>query len=178
MNFQSAMQHIPDGSDVIFLLGEIDCREGKQVTLITTHLLITPSHHIFSPHVLIACSCLGLLLAVERDIYPSVTSGMDRVIDIFINDVIKKLIRDRHFRIYIHPVVPVLGDTPLISTLNIQLSNSTIHRETNNHPDLYPNSSHYHQTLHVPLSTNSIDDIVKKLKRLQVYHGWIYLMIY
>ena len=29
LNFQSAMQHIPDGSDVIFLIGEIDCREGN-----------------------------------------------------------------------------------------------------------------------------------------------------
>ena len=60
-------------------------------------------------------SYLGLLLAVERDIYPSVTSGMDRVIDIFINDVIKKLVRDRRFRIYIHPVVPVLGNHSALS---------------------------------------------------------------
>ena len=157
------------------IVGKVNKSPSSQHTF-SSHLLTTSSHYTtYSQHVLIACSCLGLLLAVERDIYPSVTSGMDRVIDIFINDVIKKLIRDRHFRIYIHPVVPVLGNTPLISTLNIQLSNSTIHRETNNHPNLYPNSSHYQQTLHVPLSPNSI---VKKLKRLQVYHGWIYLMIY
>ena len=71
------------------------------------NLIILPSQHIHMPSMY---SYVGLLLAVERDIYPSVTSGMDRVIDIFINDVIKKLIRDRHFRIYIHPVVPVLGN--------------------------------------------------------------------
>lgn len=67
---------------MIFLIGEIDCREG-------------------------------LLLAVERDVYPTVTSGMDRVIDIFA-DVVRKLIRDKRFRVLIHPVVPVLDPTRAI----------------------------------------------------------------
>ena len=64
---------------MIFLIGEIDCREG-------------------------------LLLAVEKDVYPTVTAGMDRVIDIFA-DVLQKLIRDRKFRVLVHPVVPVLDPT-------------------------------------------------------------------
>ena len=55
----------------------------------------------------------GLLLAVEKDVYPTVTAGMDRVIEIFA-DVVRKLIRDRRFRVLVHPVVPVLDPTRAI----------------------------------------------------------------
>jgi hypothetical protein len=64
---------------VIFLIGEIDCREG-------------------------------LLLAVDKDVYPTVAAGMDRVIDVFA-DVLRRLIRERRFRVLVHPVVPVLDLT-------------------------------------------------------------------
>ena len=83
-NFMHAVKSIPDGADVVFVVGEIDCREG-------------------------------LLVAVERDLYPTVTAGMDRVVDVFA-DVVKRLVRDRRFRVFIHPVVPVLDPTRLLVT--------------------------------------------------------------
>ncbi len=52
----------------------------------------------------------GLLLAVDKDVYPTVAAGMDRVIDVFA-DVLRRLVRERRFRVLVHPVVPVLDLT-------------------------------------------------------------------
>jgi hypothetical protein len=52
---------------VIFVIGEIDCREG-------------------------------LLVAVERDRYASVSEGIDKTVDIFCN-VLSKLLKTRKFKV-------------------------------------------------------------------------------
>eukprot|EP01038_Epipyxis_sp_PR26KG_P007855 gene7855-10663_t len=78
-NFYNVINSIPDGSTVILIIGEIDCREG-------------------------------MLVAVERDYYPSVPVAMEKTIGLFIN-VLKQLIASKKFEILIHPVVPVLNET-------------------------------------------------------------------
>ena len=48
--------------------------------------------------------------AVEKDRYPDLVSGIRVVVDIFI-DVLLRLVRNRKFSAYVHPVVPVLDPT-------------------------------------------------------------------
>ncbi|KAF0701144.1 Aste57867_8367 [Aphanomyces stellatus] len=87
VNFYNVVQTIPHGADVVFLFGEIDCREG-------------------------------LLLAVEKCRYETLDEGMTKTISIFM-DVLQTLVRDRGFRAYVHPIVPVLNETrPIVQQYN------------------------------------------------------------
>lgn len=70
---------------VVFVIGEIDCREG-------------------------------ILLAVERHKYNSVQEGMIHTVEIFM-DVLKRLVSQFKFRVYIHPIIPVLNETRSIVTV-------------------------------------------------------------
>jgi hypothetical protein len=79
-NFQSVIATIPDGAEVIVVIGEIDCREG-------------------------------MLVAVERDNYETLPQAMETTIGLFVKDVLSVLVKKRKFKIYIHPVVPVLNET-------------------------------------------------------------------
>jgi hypothetical protein len=81
-NFLQTIASIPIGSEVIFVLGEIDCREG-------------------------------LLAALERGQYGSLEEGMKHTIGIFVK-MLKDLKKSRKFRMYIHPVPPVLNETRAI----------------------------------------------------------------
>jgi len=77
--FTRTMASIPDGSDVVFLIGEIDCREG-------------------------------LLVAVERGRYATLEEGMRATVSIF-KSVVANLVKKRKFKVYIHPILPVLDVT-------------------------------------------------------------------
>ena len=70
---------IPSGSDVIFIFGEIDCREG-------------------------------LVLAVEKDRYQDLEEGMKACISIWMEEA-GKVCKEKGFRAFIHPVIPVLNET-------------------------------------------------------------------
>lgn len=75
-NFEAVLASIPDGSDVVMLFCEIDCREG-------------------------------LLLAVERCKYPSLTKAIEVVVGIYM-DVLRRL-RDKHkLRVGFHNGVGVV----------------------------------------------------------------------
>jgi hypothetical protein len=52
----------------------------------------------------------GILVALERDKYKSLEEGMETVINIFIG-VLQELAKKRKFKIYVHPIVPVLNET-------------------------------------------------------------------
>lgn len=81
--FSSNLKSIPDNSDIMFALGEIDCREG-------------------------------LLVAVEKDQYPSLNTGMQTTLKHF-TDVLPPLFKHRKMRnIYVHPVLPILQETRAI----------------------------------------------------------------
>jgi len=81
-NFYNVIKKVPDGSEIIFLFGEIDCREG-------------------------------LVVSVERLKYKDLEEGMTVTIDIYV-EVLLQLVKERNFRIYIHPIVPVLNETRFI----------------------------------------------------------------
>ena len=78
-NFKTTLSSIPDQSDVMFIIGEIDCREG-------------------------------ILLAVERDKYPSVHEGMRSTIAIF-SKVLSGLVATKKINAFVHPVLPMLKET-------------------------------------------------------------------
>ena len=81
--FSSNLKSIPDNSDIMFVLGEIDCREG-------------------------------LLVAVEKDQYSSLSSGMHTTLKHFI-DVLPPLFKQRKMgHVYVHPVLPILPETRAI----------------------------------------------------------------
>ena len=52
----------------------------------------------------------GMLVAVERDKYDSVSTAMKATIALFLQ-VIVPLVRKRKFRAFVHPIVPVLNET-------------------------------------------------------------------
>lgn len=83
--FHNMLSAVPDESDVVMLVGEIDCREG-------------------------------LLLAVEKDLYPDLAAAVQRTVTIFIK-VLTQLRKKRRFKIWVHPVVPVLEPTRSIVLL-------------------------------------------------------------
>lgn len=58
----------------------------------------------------------GILLAVERHKYNSVQDGMIQTMEIFM-DVLKRLVSQFQFKVYIHPIVPVLNETRNIVTV-------------------------------------------------------------
>jgi hypothetical protein len=77
--FHRVVEGIPGGADVIFIFGEIDCREG-------------------------------LVLAVEKDRYRDLEEGMRACIEIWMEEA-GKVCKEKGFRAFIHPVVPVLNET-------------------------------------------------------------------
>lgn len=86
-NFFNAVKSIPDHSEVVVVIGEIDCREG-------------------------------LLKAVEKCDYDSIEEGINAVIAIFIK-VLDDLVKIRGFKIFVHPVPPVLDPTrPIVKVFN------------------------------------------------------------
>ncbi|GMH85357.1 hypothetical protein TL16_g10204 [Triparma laevis f. inornata] len=78
-SFHRTVQSIPSGSEVIFIFGEIDCREG-------------------------------LILATEKDRYATHEEGMKTCIDIWMKEA-GKVIEEKEFNAWIHPVIPVLEET-------------------------------------------------------------------
>lgn len=66
-NFLTAIESIPEGSEVLLVLGEIDCREG-------------------------------ILVAVEKARYSTVTEGIAHSIGVFV-EVLKKIIAERRIRV-------------------------------------------------------------------------------
>mmetsp|Transcript_21674 Transcript_21674/g.31092 ORF Transcript_21674/g.31092 Transcript_21674/m.31092 type:complete len:659 (+) Transcript_21674:511-2487(+) len=87
-HFQCTVDSIPNGSEVVVLVGEIDCREG-------------------------------MLLAVERDKYQSVEEAMKTTLQQFMQ-VLISLVKRKHFKIFVHPVPPVLRETRhLVMAYNI-----------------------------------------------------------
>jgi hypothetical protein len=58
----------------------------------------------------------GILLAVERHKYDSVQEGMVQTVEIFM-DVLKRLVSQFQFKVYIHPIIPVLNETRSIVTV-------------------------------------------------------------
>ena len=86
-NFVNVLKSIPKDAEVIFLLGEIDCRDG-------------------------------IIVAVERGKYKDVEEGIVHTVGIFMN-VIESLIKQKQFKIYIHPIPPVLDPTrPIVVKYN------------------------------------------------------------
>jgi hypothetical protein len=79
VSFHRVVAGIPSGSDVIFIFGEIDCREG-------------------------------LVLAVEKDRYQDLEEGMKACISIWMEEA-GKVCKEKGFRAFIHPVIPVLNET-------------------------------------------------------------------
>ncbi|CAM9515637.1 unnamed protein product [Choristocarpus tenellus] len=60
----------------------------------------------------------GILLAVEKGRYETVEQGMEETVSIFIK-VAKALVKNRGFRAFIHPVIPVLNETrAIVKTYN------------------------------------------------------------
>ncbi len=60
----------------------------------------------------------GILQAVERDIYESVEEGIKSTISGFVK-VLVQLRSRKSFRIFIHPIPPVLNETrPIVSLFN------------------------------------------------------------
>jgi len=89
-NFYNAISTIPKGAEVIFLFGEIDCREG-------------------------------LLKAVEKCKYKDLEEAMLFTIEIYIK-ILTEIIDKYSFKIYIHPVIPVLNETRnVVKLFNKQL---------------------------------------------------------
>ena len=63
----------------------------------------------------------GILLAVAKFKYASLEEGIARSVDIYIG-VLERLARDRHFRVLVHPIVPVLDATrETVKKFNAQL---------------------------------------------------------
>ena len=52
----------------------------------------------------------GLLLAVEKNRYKNLEEGMMKCISIFV-EVVLKLVKEKGFKVVIHPVIPVLKET-------------------------------------------------------------------
>lgn len=69
----------PNGAEIIFLFGEIDCREG-------------------------------LIASVDKCRYIDVEEGIQTAINIYM-EVLLGLVEKRKFKIFVHPVVPVLNET-------------------------------------------------------------------
>ncbi|KAF2074496.1 hypothetical protein CYY_004201 [Polysphondylium violaceum] len=86
-NFYNVTTTAPRGSEIVFLFGEIDCREG-------------------------------FVVSVDKCIYETIEEGMRVTIDIYIK-ALKDLISKYQYKIYIHPVVPVLDATrSMVKTFN------------------------------------------------------------
>ncbi|KAL0028549.1 hypothetical protein WJX79_000906 [Trebouxia sp. C0005] len=78
-SFLTTMANLPDGAQVIFMFGEIDCREG-------------------------------LTMAVDKLKYETVDAAMDVLLHIY-KDVLLKLVQERGFEMFVHPIAPVLNET-------------------------------------------------------------------
>ncbi|DBA71347.1 TPA: hypothetical protein ACH3X2_011156 [Trebouxia sp. C0005] len=78
-SFLTTMANLPDGAQVIFMFGEIDCREG-------------------------------LTMAVDKLKYETVDDAMDVLLHIY-KDVLLKLVQERGFEMFVHPIAPVLNET-------------------------------------------------------------------
>ncbi|KAG6548433.1 hypothetical protein Mapa_009920 [Marchantia paleacea] len=100
--FENTMKSIPDGSKVIMLYGEIDCRDG-------------------------------IIGAVEKGKYQDIEEGVQATVDLYI-DILQKLVRDRRFELFVHPIPPVLNETrSFVRTFNGTLQQSLL-SYNNTHP--------------------------------------------
>ena len=52
----------------------------------------------------------GIFKAIEKGYYDSVEDGIKRTVDVFIS-LLKEIIEKRSFKVYIHPILPVLNET-------------------------------------------------------------------
>ena len=86
--FVNNLKSIPNGSDILFVCGEIDCREG-------------------------------LLVAVEKDIYPNIQAGMRSTLKHF-SAALPPLLKQRKMKnLFVHPVLPMLDETrPIVIEYN------------------------------------------------------------
>lgn len=86
--FANNLKRVPDGSDIMFVCGEIDCREG-------------------------------LLVAVEKDVYRTITEGMRSTLKHF-TSILPPLFKQRRMgNVYVHPVLPMLDETrPIVLEYN------------------------------------------------------------
>lgn len=72
----------------------------------------------------------GILVAVEKDRYPDVDTGMRATIAIFMR-ALKRLVAARKFVAYVHPVVPVLDETRhLVTRYNAHFKAAVKHAGT------------------------------------------------
>jgi len=89
-NFERVTVSIPNEATVLFVLGEIDCREG-------------------------------LLVAVEKDRYPDLETGMRATMAHFLT-TLASLVEAKRWRVLVHPIVPVLDETrPVVIAYNALL---------------------------------------------------------
>lgn len=93
INFYNAIETIPHGAEIVFMFGEIDCREG-------------------------------ILVAVERCRYQSLEQGMRHTIRIYLR-VLRQLAQRHKFKIYVHPVLPMLD----LTRTNVFLFNRILDEE-------------------------------------------------
>ncbi|KAF5830656.1 hypothetical protein DUNSADRAFT_14221 [Dunaliella salina] len=89
IQFHNALAYIPDGSQVVVLLGEIDCREG-------------------------------LLMAVQKCKYSSLREAIAAIVDLYVS-ILTDLMKHRKFKIFVHPIPPVLNETRSLVKAFMQL---------------------------------------------------------
>ncbi len=97
-NLMHVLDTIPRGADVVFVFGEIDCREG-------------------------------LLVAVERARHETVDEGVAATVDIYFA-ALAAIQAQYGFRIWVHPVSPVLDVTrPVVLRFNAMLKTKIAQRK-------------------------------------------------
>jgi len=99
-NFYNVVPRAPKGSSIVFLFGEIDCREG-------------------------------FLVSVQKCRYKDLDEAAQVTIDIYM-DVLKSLIEQYDYEIFIHPIVPVLDATRHVVIPFMKLLVETIARLKSN----------------------------------------------
>lgn len=110
-NFWRTLSGIPPRAKVVFLFGEIDCREGILVAVDKCKYEVRSSNRI----------CMVLLLGAMSvrhtgadptwcELVQSVEEGMRATVGIFM-DALADAVGKFGFEAFIHPVVPVLNET-------------------------------------------------------------------
>ncbi|BBM97340.1 hypothetical protein MPTK1_1g04980 [Marchantia polymorpha subsp. ruderalis] len=60
----------------------------------------------------------GIIGAVEKGKYQDIEEGVQATVDLYI-DILQKLVTERRFELFVHPIPPVLNETrPLVQTFN------------------------------------------------------------
>jgi len=104
-------------TQVVFMLGEIDCREG-------------------------------LLLAVDKLKYDTMEEAMAVLIRVYVR-VLLRLIAERRFKVFVHPVPPVLDETRHV----VQPFNRALQREVS-----ALQQTAYDSILHTPFKSKCLAD--------------------